>query len=74
MWPIEFQDACINGWIARGATAANLIVGVGAYGRSFTVANACSNKFGAAHSGGGTAGPYTREAGIIGYNEVSFLF
>nr|ADM87517.1 chitinase [Holotrichia oblita] len=63
-------DACIRGWISRGASPSKLILGVGTYGRGFTVANACSNKLGASHSGGCTAGPYTREAGILGYNEI----
>jgi len=63
-------DACIRNWINKGASPSNLILGVGAYGRGFTVANACSIKLGASHSGGCTAGPYTREAGILGYNEI----
>jgi chitinase len=43
------------------------------YGRTFVMANSNDNKPGAASKGPGEAGPYTREAGVMGYNEVSFV-
>lgn len=44
------------------------------YGRSFTLANKNQNGLGAATIGPGTAGPYTREGGMLGYNEICEFF
>ncbi|KOC59780.1 Chitotriosidase-1 [Habropoda laboriosa] len=61
-------------WISQGAPANKLILGIPAYGRSFTLANPGNNGVGAPTIGAGTAGPYTREAGMIGYNEICSNF
>ncbi|KAI4468375.1 chitinase [Holotrichia oblita] len=63
-------DACIQGWIKRGADPKKIIMGVGTYGRSFTLADANKNGIGATSNNGGTAGRCTREASILGYNEI----
>lgn len=44
---------------------------MGTYGRSFTLQRAENNGLGAPAPQKGQAGPYTREAGSLGYNEVS---
>ncbi|KAI4468381.1 chitinase [Holotrichia oblita] len=63
-------DACIQGWIKRGADPKKIIMGVGTYGRSFTLADANKIGIGATSNNGGTAGRCTREASILGYNEI----
>ena len=45
-------------------------MGMPLYGRTFTLANRANNGFKAPTNGGGEAGPYTRESGTLGYNEV----
>lgn len=52
-----------------GAPAEKLILGVGVYGRTFTL-KTDENKLGAPASAAGSPGPYTREGGMLGYNEV----
>jgi len=47
-------------------------MGLGMYGRSFTLQNAGNNGLGAPASGAGTAATYTGESGYIAYFEVSF--
>ena len=48
-------------------------MGVPLYGRTFTLASPNNNGIGAnAVGAGGSAGPYTRLIGTLGYNEVSF--
>lgn len=44
---------------------------MGTYGRSFTLERAEVNGLNAPAPKKGRAGPYTREAGSLGYNEVS---
>ncbi|XP_044265663.1 chitinase-3-like protein 1 [Tribolium madens] len=63
-------DAAIRGWIERGADPQKLVLGLGVYGRSFTLANASNNKLGAPIVAGGDAGKYTGERGMMGYNEI----
>lgn len=43
---------------------------MGLYGRSFTLQRAESNGLNASAPQKGRAGPYTREPGSLGYNEV----
>ncbi|PSN37589.1 hypothetical protein C0J52_14524 [Blattella germanica] len=63
------KDACVNYWLSEGAPPEKIILGMGLYGRSFTMAGSqCA--LGVARTGAGTAGPYTREAGMLGFNEI----
>lgn len=48
-------------------------MGLAFYGRSFQVANAPQANVGSPSAGAGSAGPYTREAGYMGYNEICAL-
>lgn len=66
-------DACINYWLAAGAPPEKLLLGVPFYGRTFTLASAEDHMPGAAHVGRGMAGPYSREPGVLGYNELCSL-
>jgi chitinase len=45
-------------------------MGIGTYGRTFTLRNPTPCALGVAATGTGLPGPYTREAGALGYNEV----
>ncbi|XP_044021360.1 chitinase-3-like protein 1 [Aphidius gifuensis] len=63
-------DACVNYWIKSGAPKEKLNLGIPFYGRAFTLSNPSSNSIGSSFSGAGAAGPYTREAGMLGYNEI----
>jgi len=45
-------------------------MGIGTYGRTFTLRNPTPCAFRVAATGAGQPGPYTREAGALGYNEV----
>ncbi|XP_043255023.1 chitinase-3-like protein 1 [Colletes gigas] len=63
-------DAAVRYWLSEGAPPEKLILGVPSYGRSFTLANANDNGIGALATGPGIAGPYTREQGSLGYNEI----
>ncbi|XP_046398093.1 probable chitinase 2 [Ischnura elegans] len=60
----------INYWIQNGAPAEKLVMGVGLHGRTFTLSQEDKTDPYAPASGPGTSGPYTREAGFIGYNEI----
>ncbi|CAL1277040.1 unnamed protein product [Larinioides sclopetarius] len=63
-------DYAIKYWIKSGAPKNKVILGMGTYGRSFTLANAGNNGLGAPTTGPGKAGPLTKEPGMLGYNEV----
>lgn len=66
-------DASIKAWISSGAAPEKLILGIGVYGRTFTLSSSSNNKLGASVSNAGNAGPYTAEAGMLGYNEICEL-
>ncbi|KAI8128837.1 putative chitinase 10 [Lucilia cuprina] len=51
-----------------------IVMGIPFYGRSFTLENSNNHSVGAAHTGAGIAGPYTRQLGILGYNELCEKF
>ncbi|XP_074603802.1 chitotriosidase-1-like [Brevipalpus obovatus] len=60
----------INYWISRGASPSKIVMGMATYGRSFTLAKEENNGLYADAPQKGQAGPYTREAGSLGYNEI----
>jgi chitinase len=57
-------------WQERGAPANKLIMGIGTYGRGWTLASAANAGVGAPAKGASTAGPFTAAAGFLAYYEV----
>lgn len=64
----------VNYWLQQGAPREKIMLGVGSYGRSFTLDKAEVNGINAPASQKGRAGPYTREPGSLGYNEICEAF
>ncbi|CAD7077407.1 unnamed protein product [Hermetia illucens] len=60
----------VQSWLSAGASAEKLILGIAAYGRSYTLANANNRFVGATTSGPGPAGPYTNAPGTLSYLEI----
>jgi len=54
----------------KGAIPSKTVLGVPLYGRAFTLMNANNNGMGAAAKTTSFQGPYTREDGFMGYNEI----
>ncbi|XP_076166260.1 chitotriosidase-1-like [Ptiloglossa arizonensis] len=63
-------NAAVRYWLSQGAPADKINLGIPSYGRSFTLTNPGNHGLGAPSSGAGTAGPYTRQAGMLGYYEI----
>ncbi|XP_027877221.1 acidic mammalian chitinase-like isoform X5 [Xiphophorus couchianus] len=63
-------DFAMRYWKDQGAPLEKLLVGFPAYGRTFHTSSAAASGVAASASGPGTAGPYTREAGMLSYYEV----
>ncbi|CAF1185488.1 unnamed protein product [Adineta steineri] len=58
-------------WINQGCSPANINLGLALYGRSFTLANNHNTSIGASIiEGGGEAGPYTKQEGVLAYFEI----
>lgn len=68
--PLDEISSTVSWWISQGAPRGKLVLGLAAYGRSFTLSNPSSNGVGAPIAGAGQAGPYTKEAGSLSYMEV----
>lgn len=64
----------VNYWLQQGAPPEKIMLGVGSYGRSFTLDKSGVNGINAPASQKGRAGPYTREPGSLGYNEICEAF
>nr|XP_012227656.1 PREDICTED: chitinase-3-like protein 1 isoform X1 [Linepithema humile] len=67
-------DASVRYWLDSGCPPEKLILGVPFYGRAFTLADKSQTGLGAPAKGPGAAGPYTREGGMLGYNEICDFF
>lgn len=66
---ILLQNFSVNMWLDGGAPKHKLIMGIAAYGRSFTLQTS-NTGLGAAASNRGTAGTFTHESGFLSYYEV----
>ncbi|XP_070186220.1 chitotriosidase-1-like isoform X2 [Littorina saxatilis] len=64
------MDFAAQYWVQKGTPREKLIVGMGLYGRSFTLASPDNNGVGAPAPKGGVAGTYTRESGFLSYYEI----
>ncbi|XP_063366348.1 acidic mammalian chitinase-like [Cydia amplana] len=60
----------VHVWINNGATPSKLVLGLGAYGKTFTLTSLNNTSTGAPFTGAGAAGPYVAEAGIYSYLEI----
>ncbi|XP_022662425.1 chitinase-3-like protein 1 [Varroa destructor] len=60
----------VNYWISQGACPKKITLGMGLYGRTFTLRREEDNSPGDEAPQKGRAGPYTREPGSLGYNEI----
>jgi chitinase len=56
-----------------GADPKKINMGIGTYGRTFTLADPSNTELYAPVYGTGEQGPYTEEAGMLGYNEASLV-
>ena len=66
---IFLQEHAVNQWLNGGCPPSKLILGIGTYGRSFTLSSS-QTYIGAPAKSGGTPGKYTREGGFLSYYEV----
>ena len=57
-------------YINDGAPSEKLNLGIGTYGKSFTLTDPADNGVGAPISGPGKSGPYKGGTGSLSYNEV----
>ncbi|XP_066146266.1 acidic mammalian chitinase-like [Euwallacea fornicatus] len=63
----------IEYWLSSGADPSKINLGLATYARTFTLADPSNTDLYAPINSGGTAGPYTRMDGILGYNEICEL-
>ena len=63
-------DWAVNYFIKLGLPANKLVMGLGTYGRGFTLVDESQTGMGAPAKGAGVAGRYTREAGFLSYYEI----
>ncbi|KAK4337090.1 hypothetical protein RND71_044191 [Anisodus tanguticus] len=63
-------DFGVKMWEKLGAPKDKIVVGMGTYGRSFTLSNLASYGMNVPTSGGGTAGEYTKESGFLAFYEI----
>ncbi|XP_073954282.1 acidic mammalian chitinase-like [Choristoneura fumiferana] len=78
LYPQLTDDASLNlngnhsvhVWLENGANASKLLMGLGGYGKSFTLTSLNNTSTGAPFTAAGAAGPYTEEEGILAYYEI----
>ncbi|KAK0089446.1 hypothetical protein PV325_007399 [Microctonus aethiopoides] len=65
--------ASVEYWLSQGCPKNKLILGIPLYGRSLTLCDPTKTFIGADACGPGEGGPYTREPGLLGLNEICEL-
>ncbi|KAF5293050.1 hypothetical protein FQR65_LT11042 [Abscondita terminalis] len=60
----------VKSWISKGAKPSKIVLGIGAYGKSFTLADRNDHGIGAASIGPGQPGPYSKAKGTLYHYEV----
>ncbi|XP_015113995.1 acidic mammalian chitinase [Diachasma alloeum] len=63
-------ESCVKYWLDQGCPKEKLVVGVPTYGKTWTLADPNNNAPGAPAPSAGQPGPYVRESGSFGYNEL----
>ena len=66
----NLQDWASNYWVQQGCPKDKLVIGMGLYGRSFTLRDPYNNGLMASVKGKGEPGKYSREGGFLAYYEV----
>jgi len=64
------DEFAVNYWLQLGAPASIINLGMPIYGNSYILEDQSNTDYYSPTSGPGDAGPYTDEAGTLGYNEV----
>jgi GH18 family chitinase len=64
------QEWSVQNYLAKGAPASKLVMGIPLYARTFKLASAASAGYHAPATGAGAPGTYTGEAGFLSYYEV----
>jgi chitinase len=65
------KDWAASYWVKQGVPAAMINIGIGLYGRSFTLSDPSKYGVGAPVTGPGKAGKFTMEEGFVAYYEVN---
>nr|AFC60659.1 chitinase [Pandalus japonicus] len=65
-------DFAVNYWLEKGAPKDKLVMGIPLYGRTWSLDNKDETGFYAPASQPGQAGPWTEEAGYMGYSEICY--
>ncbi len=60
----------IKKWLDSGAPKEKILLGLAAYGRSYTIADSSKTNLGAPAKEGGAEGKYTRTIGFLSYYEI----
>ena len=64
------MNSTVEHWLAGGAPADKLVLGIPLYGQSFTLADPARSEVGAATVGRGRPGEFTRAGGFLAYHEI----
>ena len=65
--------AAVEYWVGQGAPRNKLVLGLGTYGRTYTLSHAVEHGLKAPASGAGEPGKYTKEKGFLAYYEICTL-
>jgi len=68
--PLNWQLESLDYWVEKGADKHKLLMSLSLFARTWTLSKSESNTRHSNASGPGTAGPYTKTAGFLNYNEL----